>query len=154
GLKVIDLTAARAGPTCVRHLSDWGAEVIKVEPIDDSREEGEKRRGSDAQNLHRNKKSIRLDLKTPEGHAIFMKLVKDADVVVENWRVDVKYRLKVSYEELSTVNPRLVYGSISGFGQDGPIAKRPGVDQIVQGMSGLQSVTGEPGSGPMRVGIA
>src|SRR5687768_9989480 len=154
GLKVIDLCLARAGPTCVRHLADWGADVIKIEPTEDARQDGDKRRGSDAQNLHRNKKSIRLNLKSPEGHAVFMKMVKDADVVVENWRPDVKHRLKVSWEDLSKVNPKLVYGSNSGFGQEGPIAKRGGVDQIVQGMSGLQTVTGEPGSGPMRTGIA
>ena len=154
GLKVIDLCLARAGPTCVRHLADWGADVIKVEPTDDTREEGERRRGFDAQNLHRNKKSMRLNLKAPEGHAVLMKMVKDADVVVENWRPDVKYRLKVSWDDLRKVNPKLVYGSNSGFGQEGPIAKRGGVDQIVQGMSGLQTVTGEPGSGPMRTGIA
>ena len=154
GLKVIDLCLARAGPTCVRHLADWGADVIKVEPTEDMRGDGEKRHGFDHQNLHRNKKSIRLNLKTPEGHAVLMKMVKDADVVIENWRPDVKHRLKVSWEDLRKVNPKLVYGSNSGFGQDGPIAKRGGVDQIVQGMSGLQTVTGEPGSGPMRTGIA
>jgi crotonobetainyl-CoA:carnitine CoA-transferase CaiB-like acyl-CoA transferase len=154
GLKVIDLCLARAGPTCVRHLADWGADVIKVEPTEDARGDNEKRRGFDAQNLHRNKKSIRLNLKSPEGHAVLMKLVKEADVVVENWRPDVKHRLKVSYEDLKKVNPKIILGSNSGFGQEGPIAKRGGVDQIVQGMSGLQTVTGEPGSGPMRTGIA
>ena len=154
GLKVIDLCLARAGPTCVRHLADWGADVIKVEPTEDMRGDGEKRHGFDHQNLHRNKKSIRLNLKTPEGHAVLMKMVKDADVVIENWRPDVKHRLKVSWEDLRKVNPKLVYASNSGFGQEGPIAKRGGVDQIVQGMSGLQTVTGEPGSGPMRTGIA
>jgi len=154
GLKVIDLCLARAGPTCVRHLADWGADVIKVEPTEDPRGDGEKRHGFDHQNLHRNKKSIRLNLKTPEGHAVLMRMVKDADVVVENWRPDVKHRLKVSYEDLKKVNPKIILGSNSGFGQEGPIAKRGGVDQIVQGMSGLQTVTGEPGSGPMRTGIA
>jgi formyl-CoA transferase len=154
GLKVIDLCLARAGPTCVRHLADWGADVIKVEPTEDMRGDGEKRHGFDAQNLHRNKRSMRLNLKSPEGHAVLMRMVKDADVVVENWRPDVKHRLKVSWEDLRQVNPKLVYGSNSGFGQEGPIAKRGGVDQIVQGMSGLQTVTGEPGSGPMRTGIA
>jgi crotonobetainyl-CoA:carnitine CoA-transferase CaiB-like acyl-CoA transferase len=154
GLKVIDLCLARAGPTCVRHLADCGADVIKVEPTEDARGDNEKRRGFDGQNLHRNKKSIRLNLKTPEGHAVLMRLVKDADVVVENWRPDVKYRLKVSYEDLKKVNPKIILGSNSGFGQEGPISKRGGVDQIVQGMSGLQTVTGEPGGGPMRTGIA
>jgi len=154
GLKVIDLCLARAGPTCVRHLADWGADVIKIEPTEDLRGDTDKRHGFDNQNLHRNKKSMRLNLKSPEGHAVLMKMVKDADVVVENWRPDVKHRLKVSYEDLKKVNPKIILGSNSGFGQDGPIAKRGGVDQIVQGMSGLQTVTGEPDSGPMRTGIA
>ena len=154
GLKVLDLCLARAGPTCVRHLADWGADVIKVEPVEDLRGDGEKRHGSDYQNLHRNKRSICIDLKSPEGHAVLLKMVKEADVVIENWRPDVKHRLKVSWEDLSKVNPKLVYASNSGFGQEGPIAKRGGVDQIVQGMSGLQSVTGEPDGGPMRTGIA
>jgi crotonobetainyl-CoA:carnitine CoA-transferase CaiB-like acyl-CoA transferase len=154
GLKVIDLCLARAGPTCVRHLADWGADVIKVEPTEDARADGEKRHGFDHQNLHRNKRSIKLNLKTPEGHEALLKMVKDADVVIENWRPDVKHRLKVSWEDLRKVNPRLIYASNSGFGQDGPIAKRGGVDQIVQGMSGLMTVTGFPGSPPLRTGIA
>jgi crotonobetainyl-CoA:carnitine CoA-transferase CaiB-like acyl-CoA transferase len=155
GLVVLDLTLARAGPTCVRHLADWGADVIRVQPPEDASEEVIGRRdGPDYQNLHRNKRVITLDLKQPDGHAAFMKLVERADVLVENMRAPVKHRLKIAYEDLRGINPRLVYGSISGFGQTGPYASRPGVDQIAQGMSGLMSVTGEPGRGPMRVGIA
>jgi crotonobetainyl-CoA:carnitine CoA-transferase CaiB-like acyl-CoA transferase len=150
--KVIDLTRVRAGPTCVRQLADWGAQVIKVEAIE-ADGLGGARSGPDFQNLHRNKRSITLDLKKPEGHEILMRLVKDADVVVENYRPDVKFRLKVDYETLRKVNPRLVYGSISGFGQSGPYRDRPGFDQIAQGMGGLMSITGLPGQGPVRVGI-
>jgi crotonobetainyl-CoA:carnitine CoA-transferase CaiB-like acyl-CoA transferase len=155
GLTVLDLTLARAGPTAVRHLADWGATVIRIEP---PASEGEdiagRRHGSDFQNLHRNKRAITLNLKTPEGHAAFMRLAKTADVILENMRAPVKHRLKVSYEDVKAINPRIVYGSISGFGQDGPYGHRAGVDQIVQGMGGLMSITGEPGRGPMRVGIA
>jgi crotonobetainyl-CoA:carnitine CoA-transferase CaiB-like acyl-CoA transferase len=150
--KVIDLTRVRAGPTCVRQLADWGAQVIKVEAIE-ADGLGGARNGPDFQNLHRNKRSITLDLKKPEGHEILMRLVKDADVVVENYRPDVKFRLKVDYETLRKVNRRLVYGSISGFGQSGPYRDRPGFDQIAQGMGGLMSITGLPGQGPVRVGI-
>jgi formyl-CoA transferase len=154
-IKVLDLTAHRAGPTAVRQLADWGAQVIKIEPPADSDVDamGGKRHGFDFQNLHRNKRSLTLNLKSPEGHAIFMKLVAEADVVVENMRSDVKTRLKVDYENCAKVNPRIVYGSISGFGQSGPDATRPGVDQIAQGMGGLMSITGLPGQGPVRVGI-
>jgi crotonobetainyl-CoA:carnitine CoA-transferase CaiB-like acyl-CoA transferase len=154
--KVLDLTRARAGPTCVRHLADWGAEVIKVEAASDpnqAEELGGARHGFDFQNLHRNKRSITLDLKQPEGRAIFHRLAETADVVVENYRPDVKHRLGIDYETLRAINPRLVYGSISGFGQDGPYRDRPGVDQIAQGMGGLMSITGLPGQGPVRVGI-
>ena len=153
GLRVLDLTIARAGPTCVRHLADWGAEVIAVQPPDGG-EAILARESFDYQNLHRNKRIISLDLKSPQGHAAFLKLVGRADVLVENMRPPVKHRLKIAYDDLKAVNPRLVYGSISGFGQDGPYAGRAGVDQIVQGMGGLMSVTGEAGRGPMRVGIA
>jgi crotonobetainyl-CoA:carnitine CoA-transferase CaiB-like acyl-CoA transferase len=151
--KVVDLTRVRAGPTCVRQLADWGAEVIKVEAAGGDGGLGGSRHGPDFQNLHRNKRSITLDLKRPEGLEILKRLVKDADVVVENYRPDVKYRLKVDYESLKAVNPRLVYGSISGFGQDGPYRDRPGFDQIAQGMGGLMSITGLPGQGPVRAGI-
>jgi len=151
--KVIDLTRVRAGPTCVRQLADWGAEVIKVESAEGDGGLGGARHGPDFQNLHRNKRSITLDLKKPQGLEVLQRLVKDADVVVENFRPDVKHRLKLDYESLRKINPRLVYGSISGFGQDGPYRDRPGFDQIAQGMGGLMSITGLPGQGPVRVGI-
>ncbi len=154
---VLDLTRVRAGPTCVRQFADWGANVIMVEMPEslgaDSGGMG-RRDGSDFQNLHRNKRSITLDLKQPEGVEVLKRLVAKADVLVENYRPDVKFRLGIDYESMRKVNPRLVYTSISGFGQDGPYAKRPGVDQVAQGMSGLMSITGEPGRGPMRAGIA
>ena len=154
GIVVLDLTLARAGPTCVRHLGDWGADIIRVEPPEAQGEDVVGRRdGFDFQNLHRNKRTMHLNLKTEEGHAAFMKLVERADVIVENMRAEVKHRLKVSYDDVRKVNPRIVYGSISGFGQTGPYGKRAGVDQIVQGMGGLMSVTGLPGQGPVRVGI-
>ena len=155
GFKVIDLTAHRAGPTAVRQLADWGADVIKVEapgPAIDAT--GSRRDGPDFQNLHRNKRSLTLNLKTPEGLKIFFELAKDADVIVENYKSTVKHRLGVDYESVKKVNPRIVYGSISGFGQDGPYEGRAGVDQIAQGMGGLMSITGHPGGGPVRVGIA
>ena len=156
GFKVLDLTAHRAGPTAVRQLADWGAEVIKIEepggPQVDAT--GSRRSGPDFQNLHRNKRSLTLNLKSPEGLEIFLKMAKTADVVVENMRSTAKHRLRVDYEAVRKINPRIVYGSISGFGQDGPYADRPGVDQIAQGMGGLMSITGHPGGGPVRVGIA
>lgn len=155
GLVVLDLTLARAGPTCARHLADWGADVILIQPPDDGGDEVIGRRENfDYQNLHRNKRAMTLNLKTPEGHAAFLALVAKADVVIENMRVAVKHRLKIAYEDLCAINPRIVYGSISGFGQTGPIAHRPGVDQIAQGMGGLMSITGKPGDGPTRTGIA
>ncbi|MGH6958315.1 MAG: CoA transferase, partial [Caulobacteraceae bacterium] len=153
GVRVLDLTLARAGPTCVRHLTDWGAEAIAVQPPDGG-SDVLARDGFDYQNLHRNKRFVSLDLKTAGGHAAFLKLVERADVVVENMRAPVKHRLKIAYEDLAPVNPRLIYGSISGFGQDGPYAGRAGVDQIAQGMGGLMSITGHKGQGPVRVGIA
>jgi formyl-CoA transferase len=151
-IKVIDLTRARAGPTAVRQLADMGADVIKVE----ARElvEGDSTAiGFDFLNLHRNKRSMTLDLKHPRGVEILKRLVKSADVVVENYRPDVKHRLGIDYETLSALNPRLIYGSISGFGQTGPYRDRPGYDQIAQGTGGLMSITGLPGQGPVRVGI-
>jgi crotonobetainyl-CoA:carnitine CoA-transferase CaiB-like acyl-CoA transferase len=153
--KVLDLTRVRAGPTCVRQLADWGADVIKIEMPDgvDGGEMGGPRHGPDFQNLHRNKRSMTLNLKEPDGLAIFRELVKSADVVVENYRPDVKFRLGIDYETLKPLNPRLVYGSISGFGQDGPYRENPGFDQIAQGMGGLMSITGLPGQGPVRAGI-
>lgn len=162
GVTVLDLTRARAGPTCARQLADWGADVIKIdEPA--SRKEAKDgtgqrdfspRFGPDFQNLHRNKRSLTLNLKSPEGVAVFHRMAKRADMVVENYRPAVKDRLGIGYEAMKQLNPRLIYVSISGYGQDGPYRDRPGVDPIVQGMSGIMSVTGEPGRGPMRAGIA
>ncbi len=151
--KVLDLSRVRAGPTAVRQLSDWGAEVIKIEAPGDDGGIGGARHAPDFQNLHRNKRSLTLDLKQQEGLDILYRLVRDADVVVENYRPDVKFRLKIDYETLRAINPRIVYCSISGFGQDGPYVNRPGFDQIAQGMGGLMSITGLPGQGPVRVGI-
>jgi len=153
---VLDLTRVRSGPTCVRQLADWGANVIKIElPPEPGASDplGGPREGSDFQNLHRNKRSITLNLKMPEALAAFRRMVKKADVVVENFRPDVKRRLGIDYKQLAKVNPKLIYASISGFGQTGPYADRPGFDQIAQGMGGLMSITGLPGQGPVRVGI-
>ena len=154
--KVLDLTRVRSGPTAVRQLADWGADVIKIE-MPESLEQGAAmggpRSGPDFQNLHRNKRAMTLNLKDPQGVEIFLSMVAGADVVVENFRPDVKHRLGIDYETLRAVNPRIVYASISGFGQDGPYRLRPGFDQIAQGMGGLMSITGLPGQGPVRVGI-
>lgn len=155
-IRVLDLTVARSGPTCVRNLADWGADVIRVEPPSKTGSvpsTGGRRHGSDFQNLHRNKRSIALNLKSAEGQQLFGRMVAKADVVVENMRPAVKHRLGVDYDTVSAINPRIVYGSISGFGQDGPYADRGGVDQIAQGLGGLMSVTGHEGQGPLRVGI-
>jgi formyl-CoA transferase len=151
--RVLDLTRVRAGPSCVRQLADFGADVIKIENTNPE-DMGGPRDGPDFQNLHRNKRSLTLDLKSPEGKQVFWKLVQTADVVVENFRPDVKDRLGIDYESLRRANPRIVLASISGFGQDGPYRERPGFDQIAQGLSGIMSVTGQPGAGPMRVGCA
>jgi len=151
---VIDLTRARSGPTCARQLADWGADVVKVEATGEDGLQGGMRQTSDFQNLHRNKRAIALDLKSADGVAILKRLAAKADVLVENYRPDVKRRLGIDYETLRAVNPRLVYASISGFGEDGPYRDRPGFDQIAQGMGGLMSVTGLPGQGPVRAGIA
>jgi formyl-CoA transferase len=153
---VLDLTRVRAGPTCVRQLADWGANVIKIEVpehLEAADPLGGPREGPDFQNMHRNKRSMTLDLKSRAGVEVFRRLAAKADVVVENFRPDVKARLGIDYPALTKLNPRLVYASISGFGQDGPYRDRPGVDQIAQGLGGLMSITGEPGRGPMRVGI-
>src|ERR1700755_387597 len=153
---VLDLTRVRSGPTCVRQLADWGANVIKIAALTEDvggEQPGGPRHGSDFQNLHRNKRAMTLNLKDPKGLEVFKRLVEQADVVVENFRPDVKGKLGIDYESLRQVNPAIVYGSISGFGQDGPYHKRPGFDQIAQGMGGLMSITGAPGEGPMRVGI-
>jgi len=153
--KVIDLTRARAGPTAARHFADWGADVIKVEMPSGAEADpmGGARHGPDFFNLHRNKRSITLNLKTPEGVAVLKKLAAEADVLIENYRPGVKRRLGIDYETLRAINPRLVYVSLSGFGQDGPYADRPGFDQVAQGMGGLMSITGLPGQGPVRVGV-
>ncbi len=154
---VLDLTTARSGPTAVRQLADWGANVIKIEDPkawSDGSGPWDRRHGSDFQNLQRNKRSLTLNLKAPEGLAIFKRLAERADAVVENFRPRVKHRLGVDYETLKKINPRLVYASISGFGQEGPYRDRPGLDHVVQGMGGLMSVTGLPGQGPVRAGIA
>jgi crotonobetainyl-CoA:carnitine CoA-transferase CaiB-like acyl-CoA transferase len=151
--KVIDLTRVRAGPTCVRQLADWGADVVKIEAPEGDAGLGGERHGPDFQNLHRNKRSLTLNLKAPEGLEILKRLVAKSDVIVENYRPDVKFRLGIDYESLKTINPRLVYASISGFGEDGPYRDRPGFDQIAQGLGGLMSITGLPGQGPVRVGI-
>jgi formyl-CoA transferase len=155
-IKVLDLTRVRSGPTCVRQLADWGADVIKIEmpaSLEADGSLGAGRATADFQNLHRNKRSLTLNLKEEDGRALFLRLVGAADVVVENFRPDVKTRLGIDYEALKAVNPRIILASISGFGQDGPYARRPGFDQIAQGMGGLMSITGAPGGGPMRVGI-
>ena len=153
--RVIDLTQVRAGPTACRQLADWGADVIQVQMPEHMRGDDTLggQDGSDYQYTHRNKRSITLNLKEPEGIRVLKQLIAGADVVVENFRPDVKFRLGIDYESLKGSNPGLVYASISGFGQTGPLAARPGFDQIAQGMGGLMSVTGEPGQAPMRVGI-
>jgi crotonobetainyl-CoA:carnitine CoA-transferase CaiB-like acyl-CoA transferase len=156
-LRVLDLTRVRAGPTCCRIFADFGADVLKIEApagIDPNEGMSGPRHGYDMINLHRNKRSLTLNLKEKEGHAIFMRLVEKADVVVENFRPDVKERLGIGYEQLRGVNPRIVLTSISGFGQTGPYRLNAGFDQIAQGMGGLMWVTGQPGGGPMRAGIA
>jgi crotonobetainyl-CoA:carnitine CoA-transferase CaiB-like acyl-CoA transferase len=159
-IRVIDLTVARAGPTCVRQLADWGADVIRVEPPGGpgagpaaGQSFGGSRHGSDFQQLHRNKRSLSLDLKSPAGREVLGRLADSADVLIENMRPPVKHRLGFDYDTVHARNPRLVYGSISGFGQDGPYGGRGGVDQIAQGMGGLMSVTGLPGTEPTRAGI-
>lgn len=154
-IRVLDLSRVRSGPTAVRQLADWGADVIKIESPGDGEADlfGDQRGGSDFQNLQRNKRSCTLNLKSVEGVAIFKRLAQTADVVVENFRPDVKERLGVDYPALRAVNPRIIYASISGFGEDGPYRTRPGFDQVVQGMGGLMSITGLPGQGPVRAGI-
>ena len=153
-IKVLDLTRVRAGPTCVRQLADWGADVVKIEqPGRGDGQMGDARLGPDFQNLHRNKRSMTLNLKNEAGKKVFFRLAEDADVVVENYRPDVKHRLGIDYEAVKAVNAGIVYASISGFGQDGPAGHLPGFDQVAQGMGGLMSITGLPGQGPVRAGI-
>ncbi len=156
-LRILDFSRVRAGPTCVRQFADFGADVIKIESppgVDPNESMGGPRHGPDMQNLHRNKRSMTLNLKLPEAREVLERLVKTGDVVVENYRPDVKFRLGIDYASLEKINPRIILASISGFGQDGPYVKRPGFDQIAQGMSGLMSVTGHPGQGPVRTGAA
>jgi len=153
-LRVIDLTRVRAGPTCVKQFADWGADVIKVEmPVSEGEDGFGPREGSDFQNLHRNKRSLTLNLKDARGVDVLARLVRSADVLVENFRPDVKHKLKIDYETLAAINPKLIYASISGFGQDGPYRERAGFDQVAQGMGGLMWVTGLEGQGPVRAGI-
>ena len=155
-IRVLDLTRVRSGPTAVRQLGDWGADVIKIEQpasLEADGALGAGRNTADWQNLQRNKRSFTLNLKDERGKALFLELVKTSDVVVENFRPDVKDRLGIDYESLKAINPKVILASISGFGQTGPYAKRPGFDQIAQGMGGLMSITGDPDGGPMRVGI-
>ncbi len=156
-LRILDLSRVRAGPTCVKQFADFGADVIKIESppgVDPNEGMGGPRHGPDMQNLHRNKRAMTLNLKRPEAREVLVRLVKTADVLVENYRPDVKHRLGIDYGTLEQINPRIILASISGFGQDGPYQQRPGFDQIAQGMSGLMSVTGAPGQGPMRTGAA
>jgi crotonobetainyl-CoA:carnitine CoA-transferase CaiB-like acyl-CoA transferase len=156
-LRILDFSRVRAGPTCVRQFADFGADVIKIESppgVDPNEAMGGPRHGPDMQNLHRNKRAMTLNLKLPESKGVLERLVKTADVLVENYRPDVKFRLGIDYASLEKINPRIILASISGFGQDGPYVKRPGFDQIAQGMSGLMSVTGIPGQGPVRTGAA
>ena len=156
-LRILDLTRVRAGPTCCRIFADFGADVIKIEApkgVDPNEGMSGARHGSDMENLHRNKRSLTLNLKTPGGLAIFKRLVETADVVVENFRPDVKDRLGIAYNDLKAINPRIILASISGFGQTGPYRNRAGFDQIAQGMGGLMWLTGISGQGPVRAGIA
>ena len=156
-LRILDLSRVRAGPTCVKQFADFGADVIKIESppgVDPNEAMGGPREGPDMQNLHRNKRAMTLNLKLPEAREVLARLVKTADVVVENYRPDVKDRLGIDYQSLERINPRIILASISGFGQDGPYRDRPGFDQVAQGMSGLMSVTGLPGQGPVRTGAA
>ncbi|MBI3967403.1 MAG: CoA transferase [Chloroflexi bacterium] len=152
-VRVIDLTGHRSGPTCIRQLGDMGAQIVKVELPGEDDGDDKERHEFDFLNLHPNKRSLTLNLKSEQGREVLLRLVRQADVVVENYRPDVKHRLGIDYETLAKINPRIVYGSISGFGQEGPYRDRPGLDQIAQGLSGLMSVTGLPGGGPVRLGI-
>ena len=155
---ILDATRVRAGPSAVRTFADLGARVIKLEippgaPGGDDMIGGRDHNRADYENLHRNKESLTLNMKEPEGLEILHALVRQADVFIENYRPDVKFRLGIGPDDLRKINPRLIYASISGFGQSGPSASWPGFDSIAQGMGGLMSVTGKPGDGPLRVGI-
>ena len=152
---VLDLTRVRSGPAAVRQFADWGANVIKIEEPGDQPDDrpGGSSQFADYQNTHRNKRSVTLNLKHPKGKALFVKRVETADVVIENYRPNVKFKLGIDYDSLRKINKRIILASVSGFGQDGPYVDRPGLDQIAQGLGGIMSVTGEPGRGPMRAGI-
>ena len=160
GIKVVDLSAALTGPFCTQLLADFGAEVIKIEPPG----KGDMLRAFGPPYLegespyflltNRNKRGITLDITKEKGREILLKLAKDADVLIENYRPSVKKKLKIDYDSLKEINPRLVYCSISGFGQTGPYAERAGFDPIAQGMSGIASITGWKHTGPVRVGVA
>jgi crotonobetainyl-CoA:carnitine CoA-transferase CaiB-like acyl-CoA transferase len=159
GLRVLELTQVMAGPFCGQVLADMGADVVKVEPPDGDptrRSLGFRVRGEDTAAflaVNRNKRSLVLDLKDDRHRAVFHRLAVDADVVLENYRPGVAARLGVDWETLSALNGRLVYASVSGFGQTGPYAMRPGYDLIAQGLSGVMSVTGDPGGEPSKCGI-
>ena len=154
-LKVLDLSRVRAGPTCVKFFGDFGADVIKIERTDGGGDPmGDNRLSSDYVNAQRNKRGITLDLKDPEGVEVLKRLVASADILIENFRPDVKFRLGIDYETLAAINPRLIYTSISAFGETGPYRTRPGFDLIAQGMGGLMWLTGYEDRGPLRVGIS
>lgn len=152
GITVLDLTRVRAGPSCVRNFADWGADVIRIEQPGDGEDGFGPRAGADFQNLHRNKRALCLNLKDPRGVSLLKQLVERADVLVENYRPVVKTRLGIDYETLAALNPRLIYASISGFGETGPYREHAGFDQIAQGMGGLMGTTGLAGQGPLRAG--
>jgi crotonobetainyl-CoA:carnitine CoA-transferase CaiB-like acyl-CoA transferase len=152
-IRVLDFCRARTGPTCVRQLSEFGAQVIKIEIPGEEDDETGGRHGSDFQNLHPNKRSLTLDLKSPGSREILRRLIERSDVLAENFRPGVKKRLGIDYQAASAINPRLVYVSISGFGQTGPYADRAGLDQIAQGLSGFMTVNGFAGQGPLRAGL-
>lgn len=156
-LRVLDLSRVRAGPTCARIFADFGADVLKIESppgVDPNENMSGARHGYDMQNLHRNKRSLTLNLKKEAGKAVLRRLIADADLLIENFRPDVKDRLGLDFETLHALNPRLILVSVSGFGQTGPYRLRAGFDQIAQGMGGMMSVTGLQGQGPVRAGIA
>ena len=159
GITVLDLTKVLAGPYCGSILADFGAEIIKIEPPgrgDDSRSYGPHLNGGSLyyENLNRGKRGLNLNLKTEEGKQVFRRLAKQADVVIENYRPGVMERFGLGYEALRQINPRLIYGAITGFGSTGPFSQRPGYDIISQAMGGMMSVTGQEGAPPTRSGNA
>src|SRR6056297_2629641 len=163
GLKVVELARVLAGPLAGQTLADLGAEVIKVESPqgDDTRQWGPPFVDHDGEKsaayfhcCNRGKKSVVIDFRTLEGQAQVRKLIADADILIENFKVGGLTKYGLDYDSLSAINPRLIYCSITGFGQDGPYAKRAGYDYIIQGMSGLMSITGDPQGQPTKVGVA